>query len=100
MSVTASSPQEICSAAATSARSIATLSTQQRNDALTAVHEALASAKDHILAANAMDVTYAEKANSEGKLSKSILKRLDLSGKWNDMLQGILDVRDLPDPGK
>jgi glutamate-5-semialdehyde dehydrogenase len=42
-------------------------------------------------------------ANAEvraGKLSASLVKRLDLSAanKWDSMLQGILDVVALPDP--
>ena len=42
----------------------------------------------------------AKEASKDGKLSQSVLKRLDLSrpGKFDDMLQGILDVRNLPDP--
>ena len=42
----------------------------------------------------------AKQASHDGKLSQSVLKRLDLSrpGKFDDMLQGILDVRNLDDP--
>jgi glutamate-5-semialdehyde dehydrogenase len=42
----------------------------------------------------------AHQASANGELSQSVLKRLDLSrpGKYEDMLKGILDVRDLPDP--
>ena len=42
----------------------------------------------------------AKQASHDGKLSQSVLKRLDLSrpGKFDDMLQGILDVRNLGDP--
>jgi hypothetical protein len=44
-----------------------------------------------------------EEANKQaagGTLSASLVKRLDLGkpGKYEDMLQGILDVRDLEDP--
>ena len=102
MSVTDSSPIEVAKAASISARSIAILPTQARNEALTAMHGALTMAKDSILAANVRDLDVATKAAADGKLSQSVLKRLDLSrkGKWEDMLQGILDVRDLEDPGK
>lgn len=102
MSVTNSSPLEVAKAASISSRSLAVLSAQARNDALTAIHRALASAKDTIIAANARDVGLATKAAADGSLSQSVLKRLDLSrkGKWEDMLQGILDVRDLEDPGE
>ena len=101
MSLTDSSSNEIAKAASVSSQSLAVLPTNARNAALTAIHEALASSKESILAANAVDVERASKAAEDGKLSQSVLKRLDLGrkGKWEDMLQGILDVRDLEDPG-
>ena len=100
MSVTDSSPSEAAKAASIAARSIAILPASARNDALTTIHTALQNAKDQILAANARDVEAATKAAIDGRLSQSVLKRLDLSrkGKWEDMLKGILDVRDLEDP--
>ena len=66
------------------------------------MHGALQQPKDTILTANAKDVELATKAAENGELSQSVLKRLDLGkkGKWEDMLQGILDVRDLEDPGE
>ncbi len=102
MSVTNSSPLEVAKAASISSRSLAVLSAQARNNALTSIHQTLAGAKEEILAANARDVELATKAAADGNLSQSILKRLDLArkGKWEDMLQGILDVRDLEDPGE
>lgn len=102
MSLTASIPQEIAIAASLSSRSLAILSTQDRNNALSAMHGALQEARDTILAANAEDLELATKAAGEGLLSQSVLKRLDLGrkGKWEDMMQGILDVRDLEDPGE
>lgn len=53
-------------------------------------------AKDEILAANKVDMEAAEK----NSLSSSLIKRLDLSknGKYEAMLQGILDVAALGDP--
>lgn len=102
MSLTDSSPLEVAKAASISSRSLAILPTQARNDALTAIHAALKEAKDAILAANAKDLELATKAAEDGELSQSVLKRLDLGrkSKWEDMLQGILDVRDLEDPGE
>ena len=101
MSLTESSPLEIARSAAISSRNLAILSNDARNHALTVVHEALVQSKEHILAANARDVQLASTAAENGELSQSVLKRLDLGrkGKWEDMLQGILDVRDLEDPG-
>ena len=102
MSLTDSSPLEIAKVASISSRNLAILPTQARNDALTAIYKALQEAKDTILAANARDLELATKAAEDGELSQSVLKRLDLGrkGKWEDMLQGILDVRELEDPGK
>lgn len=102
MSVTNSSPLEVAKAASIASRSLAILPTDARNDALTAIHQALADAKEEILAANARDVQLATKAAEDGRLSQIVLKRLDLAriGKWEDMLKGILDVRDLEDPGE
>ena len=100
MSVTESLPIDIAKAASFSSRSLAVLPTQARNDALTAIHRALSDAKQEILIANRQDVQLAEKAAASGQLSQSVLKRLDLGrkGKYEDMLQGILDVRGLEDP--
>jgi glutamate-5-semialdehyde dehydrogenase len=102
MSLTDSPPVYVAKAASIAARSLAILPSVARNDALTAIHDALSDAKDRILAANMNDLDLATKAAQDGELSQSVLKRLDLGrkGKWEDMLQGILDVRDLDDPGK
>lgn len=102
MSLSNCSPLEVAKAASISSRSLATLPTEARNDALTAMHKALIESKAVILAANAKDLEVATKAAENGELSQSVLKRLDLArkGKWEDMLQGILDVRDLEDPGE
>lgn len=80
---------------------LATLSNQDRNDALVAIHDGLLAAKDEILAANARDMELARTAAAGGSLSQSLVSRLDLAkpGKFDDMLKGILDVRDLDDPG-
>ena len=100
MSLTDASPEQVAQAAATSAQGLSILSEQDRNDALTAIHNELLKHKDQILKANAIDVAAATKAAAEGQLSDSLLKRLDLTVKYDDMLQGILDVRNLEDPGK
>ncbi|KAL6712834.1 glutamate-5-semialdehyde dehydrogenase [Lecanora helva] len=100
MSLTESTPLEVASAASTASRQLATLQCEARNEALTLIHEELQKDKDSILAANAKDLELAIQAAENGELSQSVLKRLDLGrkGKWDDMLQGILDVRDLEDP--
>ena len=101
MSLTGSFPLEIARSAAEASRELAILPAAARNDALTAIYEGLKREKETILRANAEDVASATQAVKEGKLSESILKRLDLNrpGKYDDMLQGILDVRELEDPG-
>ena len=100
MSLTESTPESAAKAAANSARSLAVLSVDARNDALTSIHNALQVSKQVILDANAKDMELAKQASKDGRLSRSVLKRLDLSrpGKFDDMLQGILDVRKLEDP--
>ncbi|KAL9010665.1 MAG: hypothetical protein Q9173_004424 [Seirophora scorigena] len=101
MSLTDSSSEQIAKAASVASTSLAILPSIERNDALTAIHRSLFQAKETILAANAHDVALASQAAADGELSQSALKRLDLSrpGKWDEMLQGILDVRELEDPG-
>ena len=101
MSLYNSHPVDAAKAAKFASLSLATLSSTARNDALTAIHGALSRAKNDILAANARDLTVARQAADNGELSTSIVSRLDLlkKGKWEDMLKGILDVRDLEDPG-
>lgn len=101
MSLTNGSPSEAARAAKLSSRTLAILSTEDRNSALQSIHDALSAAKSDILNANARDLEIATKSAADGELSQSILKRLDLSrpGKFEDMLKGILDVKGLDDPG-
>jgi glutamate-5-semialdehyde dehydrogenase len=101
MSLTNALPTDAAKAAKSTSHTLATLPTSARNDALTVIHSALSQSKDEILAANARDLALAKKAAEDGELSLSIVSRLDLGkkGKWEDMLKGILDVRDLEDPG-
>ena len=102
MSLTAALPAEAAKLAKQSSHILATLPAAARNNALTAIHKALSRSKEEILAANLRDLVSAKKAAEAGELSLSIVSRLDLGkkGKWEDMLKGILDVRDLEDPGK
>lgn len=102
MSLTNANPDEAARSAKSASHILATLPTTARNNALTAIHAALSQSKDEILAANVRDLELAKKAAEDGKLSLSIVSRLDLNkkGKWEDMLKGILDVRELEDPGE
>src|SRR5580700_1878660 len=101
MSLTNSLPTDIAREAKSASHILATLPTAARNNALTAIHRALGEAREEIIAANAQDLVLAKKASENGELSMSMVARLDLSkkNKWEDMLKGILDVRDLEDPG-
>lgn len=100
MSLTNATPVQVAQAARLGSRKLAVLSTEQRNAALVAIHAALAAGKDAVLAANAQDLEAANRAAAGGALSASLVKRLDLRkpGKYEDMLQGILDVKELDDP--
>jgi glutamate-5-semialdehyde dehydrogenase len=100
MSLTNASPEAAASSAKTASFTLATLPASSRNAALDTIHDALATSKDDILAANAKDLELARKAAADGSLSQALVSRLDLGrkGKWDDMLKGILDVRDLEDP--
>ncbi|KKY15437.1 putative gamma-glutamyl phosphate reductase [Phaeomoniella chlamydospora] len=100
MSLTESSPVEAAKQASIASRTLATLSTEKRNEALAALHDALLREKPTILEANRLDLEAAKKATENGELRQSTFKRLDLTrpGKYEDMLRGILDVRELEDP--
>lgn len=73
-----------------------TLSDEERSGALHEIYQGLKEKKDEILKFNQIDLDNANKNN----LSSSLIKRLDLStgGKFDSMLEGILDVAKLPDP--
>jgi glutamate-5-semialdehyde dehydrogenase len=100
MSLTNATPLAVAQAARLGSRQLAVLSTEERNAALVAIHDALAQGKEAVLAANAKDLESANKAAEGGTLSTSLVKRLALGkpGKYEDMLQGILDVKELEDP--
>lgn len=100
MATTSASPEDIARTAALASRTLKAVSGADRNAALTAIHAALKNAKDEILAANQKDMEAAQKLVNAGKMRQSLAKRLLLTeGKWESMLEGILDVRDLEDPG-
>ncbi|QRV74183.1 aldehyde dehydrogenase family protein [Ceratobasidium sp. AG-Ba] len=73
---------------------------EERVAALHAIREALQTNKNAILEANKQDMQAAQTLVEAGKLSSSLVKRLDLStgDKWDSMLQGVTDVANLPDP--
>ena len=68
--------------------------------ALDAIHAQLIKDRDLILKANAQDLESARSQVDQGLLSASLVKRLDLNlpGKWESLLEGILQVKSLDDP--
>ncbi|KIY45719.1 gamma-glutamyl phosphate reductase [Fistulina hepatica ATCC 64428] len=72
----------------------------ERVVALEAIRNELEARKTEILDANRKDMIAAQAEVDAGRLSESLLKRLDLNrgDKWDAMLQGVSDVAALPDP--
>ena len=93
-------PTEVAQTASLASHVLKAVAGSERNDALTAIHTHLKANRDAILEANKKDMDAARTQVNAGKLSTSLLNRLDLSkpGKWEDMLDGILQVSALPDP--
>lgn len=70
-----------------------------KNNALSAMAEALDSKREAIILENKKDVAAAEKLAEEGKLSKSLVKRLKVDDvKIDEMIAGIKDVLKFDDP--
>ncbi len=88
--------ETIARSAAEAFRQLKTLSDEERSLALVQIHHALQRDRAHILAANERDMAAAR----EALLAPSLIKRLDLglAGKYDTMLQGIIDVAQLADP--
>lgn len=98
---TSSSPAEGIAKAARSAFEASQLvDPSERNIALRAIRKVLEENKDDVLQANAQDMELAQELASQGKLSKSLVSRLDLgrAGKYEAMLKGITDVEGLDAP--
>ena len=86
--------QEILSAAKNAVPQLLTLSSEEKNNALLAMADALEQATAEILAANALDMEAAR-----GHISEVMLDRLALTeGRIADMAKGIREVVALPDP--
>lgn len=76
-------------------RVIARASTQQKNQALAAIAEALSARRSAVLAANALDVTNGK----NNGLDAALLDRLLLNdARFDAMLDGLKQVQALPDP--
>jgi len=80
-------------------QALAGVPSETKNAALEAFKAQLLNGRGEIEEANRLDIADAEVAVAEGKLSASLLKRLDVSGaKFDGLLSGIDDVIRLPDP--
>ncbi|KAJ7763660.1 gamma-glutamyl phosphate reductase [Mycena maculata] len=95
-----SSAEEIAKAAKVAFEDSQLVPSAERVNALRHIREALQSNKNEILAANRQDLEAAQAEVDAGRMSESLLKRLDLDkgDKWDSMLQGVSDVAELPDP--
>ena len=86
--------QQMLSAAKAAKKTVSRLSSQQKNDALEAMAQALLDSQAEILAANELDLQAAQ-----GHISDVMLDRLRLTPeRIQGMAQGIRDVVKLPDP--
>ncbi len=87
--------QTVGKQARNASRTLAAASTNDKNSALMAIHDALLANKADILAANAMDM----KNGHNNNLESALLDRLELTeARFDDMLKGLKDVVALPDP--
>lgn len=79
----------------TATQQLAVLSTQQRNEALSAIAQALSAHQDEIIAANTQDCN---QAKTEG-IPEALQARLKLDqNKLQSAIAGVQDVAKLPDP--
>lgn len=78
---------------------LASLDTDTKNNALDAVANIIEAYKETILAENAKDLEAAKSLLESGEINQSTYNRLKLDdNKMRDMVQGIRDVKKLPDP--
>lgn len=91
--------REIAQKAKIASYTLSSLSEALKNKALMAVAEALKTNKELILQENQKDLVIAQELVDKGELSKALYNRLKLDEyKLNDVIQGIKDVSNLPDP--
>lgn len=95
-----SSAEAIAKVAKSSFEASQLIPASERNAALDAIVRELEAKKNDIISANTEDLQAAKKEVEAGRMSDSILKRLDLTtpDKWRSLLQGVVDVTTLPDP--
>jgi glutamate-5-semialdehyde dehydrogenase len=90
---------ELARKAKQAGRKLAALPAAAKDAALTRIADALLRERDAILKANADDVSQAREQVARGEMTRALFDRLVLSPeKLADMVRGVLNVRDLPDP--
>lgn len=90
---------EIAKKAKTASLSITSLSEDVKNKALLAMAVGIENAKEEIFEANKIDLELAKPLVENGELSKSTFNRLKLDdNKIRDMIAGIREIAQLPDP--
>ncbi|KAI0339485.1 gamma-glutamyl phosphate reductase [Trametopsis cervina] len=97
---TATDAASIAKAAKAAFEASQLIPSSERVQALREISKELESSKAQILDANRKDLALAQAEVSAGRMSSSLLKRLDLTtgDKWESMVQGVTDVAELPDP--
>jgi glutamate-5-semialdehyde dehydrogenase len=75
-------------------------STDDKSIALKTIHQQLQNDRDLIFRMNEKDLEAANALARSGQLSSQLIKRLDLGhpGKWQSLLDGVLQVESLDDP--
>lgn len=87
--------QQVGKQAKEASRLLAAANTGTKNAALLAIHDALVSEREAILAANKIDMD----KGTKNDLEAALLDRLELNdARFEGMLQGLKDVAALPDP--
>ncbi len=90
---------EIAQNAKTASLEIADLSGEIKNKALLNIAQKIEQHKDEIFEANKQDLCEAENLVESGEITKSTFNRLKLDdNKLRDMVQGIRDIAELPEP--
>lgn len=91
--------ETVAKRARAASRAMLSISGDERNRALQAMHGHLSAAREEILQANAKDKQAATARLSKGEVSAALTKRLELGGrKFEALLAGVASVRALPDP--
>lgn len=90
--------EELASATKTASHVLQACSNDDKNVALRSIYNQLKENKDFIIQQNKLDLEFANQKVKSGELSQSLFNRLDIEKKYDSLLQGVLDIEQLPDP--